>query len=339
MSGVAMPSTPEMGEAAPGTPPLKRQKMEDNSQAMVEIDKVLDQLVKLKSRPPTGQACYLPLETVQLLCDKALSIFSEQDMLLDLEAPLNLCGDIHGQFHDLLRIFENGGYPPTSNYLFLGDYVDRGKKSLETVCLLFAYKIKYPENFFLLRGNHESPSICRIYGFYDECKQRYSVKLWKTFCDVFNYLPACAVIDERVICMHGGLSSHMMEMGARVKDLVLAIDRPADIPDSGFLCDLLWSDPHQEVVGFGVNDRGVSVSFGTDVVRQFLQKEDMDLVVRAHQVVEDGYEFFADRQLVTIFSAPNYCGEFDNAAAVLTIDENLVCSFQVLKPEQQPAFG
>jgi len=337
--GLATPNTPDLtGEAAPGTPPLKRQKLEENGDSEIDIDKILDMLVKLKNRPPSGQSCYLPLETVHLICDRALHIFSEQEMLLELEAPLNLCGDIHGQFHDLLRIFENGGYPPSSNYLFLGDYVDRGKKSLETVCLLFAYKIKYPENFFLLRGNHESPSICRIYGFYDECKQRYNVKLWKTFCDVFNFLPACAIIDDRVICMHGGLSQQMLDQSARVRDMVLQIDRPADIPDQGFLCDLLWSDPHPEVMGFGNNDRGVSVSFGTDIVNQFLRKEDMDLVVRAHQVVEDGYEFFAERQLVTIFSAPNYCGEFDNAAAVLTIDENLVCSFQVLKPET-PQYG
>jgi len=325
-----------MTDGAPGTPPMKRQKVEENGNAeAIDVDSILDALVKLKKRPPSGQTCWLPVETVNTICERSLHIFSEQDMCLELEAPLNLCGDIHGQFHDLLRIFENGGYPPASNYLFLGDYVDRGKRSLETVLLLFLYKIKYPENFFLLRGNHESPSICRIYGFYDECKQRYNVKLWKTFCDVFNYLPVCAVIDDRVICMHGGLSHMMLDSSIRVRDVVQNIQRPADIPDQGLLCDLLWSDPHQEVQGFGANDRGVSVSFGQDVVRQFLQKEDMDLVVRAHQVVEDGYEFFGDRKLVTIFSAPNYCGEFDNAAAVLTIDENLVCSFQVLKPENQ----
>merc|ERR1719235_2634484 len=132
-----------------------------------------------------------------------------QDMILDLEVPLKLCGDIHGQYHDLLRIFDHAGFPPKANYLFLGDYVDRGKKSLETVFLLFAYKIKYPENFFLLRGNHESPSICRIYGFYDECKRRpqhrsttrrYNLKTWKTFIDVFNTLPVCARIEDKVIC-------------------------------------------------------------------------------------------------------------------------------------------
>jgi len=319
------------GVPAPGTPPLKRRRSEEHC-ADLDIDSILDKLLAVRKRHPSGQIVQLGADIVQSLCARAKEVFTDQPMLLELEAPLSLCGDVHGQYHDLLRIFEHSGFPPQANYLFLGDYVDRGKRSLETVCLLFAYKIKYPENFFLLRGNHESPSICRIYGFYDECKQRYSVKLWKTFCDVFNCLPACAIIDDKVICMHGGLSQEMMRPDADVRRMVSSIGRPADIPDSGFLCDLLWSDP-AETVGFGANDRGVSVSFGPDVVQAFLRKEDLDLVVRAHQVVEDGYEFFADRGLVTVFSAPNYCGEFDNAAAVLSIDENLVCSFQVLKPE------
>jgi len=319
-----------MGDAMPGTPPLKRRRTDENG-AEVDIDVVLDKILAVRKRHPAGQIVQLPSETVNFLCDRARDIFMEQAMLIELEAPLSLCGDVHGQFHDLLRIFDHGGYPPHANYLFLGDYVDRGKKSLETICLMFAYKIKYPENFFLLRGNHESPSICRIYGFYDECKQRYSVKLWKTFCDVFNCLPPCAIIDDKVICMHGGLSQDMLAPDADVRKMVMSIARPADIPDSGFLCDLLWSDP-AETVGFAANERGVSVSFGPDIVHAFLRKEELDLVVRAHQVVEDGYEFFADRGLVTIFSAPNYCGEFDNAASVLSIDENLLCSFQVLKP-------
>jgi len=321
----------DAGVPAPGTPPLKRRRSEENS-GDFDVDSILDRLLSVRKRHPSGQIVTLPLDVVMAICGRAREVFMEQPMLLELEAPLSLCGDVHGQYHDLLRIFEHGGFPPQANYLFLGDYVDRGKRSLETVCLLFAYKLKYPENFFLLRGNHESPSICRIYGFYDECKQRYSVKLWKTFCDVFNCLPACAIIDDKVICMHGGLSQEMMRPEADTRRMVSSISRPADIPDAGFLCDLLWSDP-AEGVGFGANDRGVSVSFGPDVVHGFLRKEELDLVVRAHQVVEDGYEFFADRGLVTVFSAPNYCGEFDNAAAVLSIDEGLVCSFQVLKPE------
>jgi len=260
----------------------------------------------------------------------------EQPMCLQLDAPLNLCGDIHGQYHDLLRIFDHAGFPPSANYLFLGDYVDRGKRSLESVCLLFAYKIRYPENFFLLRGNHESPSICRIYGFYDECKSRYAVKMWKTFCDVFNTLPACAYVSDRVICMHGGISQDMI--GQDVKSMIEMCQRPADIPDAGLLCDLLWSDP-SETMGWGANDRGVSVSFGPDCVSEVLNQEGLDLIARAHQVVEDGYEFSCGRQLVTIFSAPNYCGEFDNAAAVLIIDEELHCKFLVLKPQQDGMTG
>ena len=129
-----------------------------------------------------------------------------------------------------------------ANYLFLGDYVDRGKQSLEVVCLLFAYKIKYPENFFILRGNHECAGINRIYGFYDECRRRYSVKLWKAFCNTFNCLPCCAVIDDKIICMHGGLSPELSQM-----EQVANIARPCDVPDTGLLCDILWADPDPSI--------------------------------------------------------------------------------------------
>lgn len=208
--------------------------------------------------------------------------------------------------------------------------MDRGKQSLETICLLLAYKIKYPENFFILRGNHECASINRIYGFYDECKRRYNIKLWKTFTDTFNCLPVAAIIDEKILCMHGGLSPELQNM-----EQIKRIMRPTDIPDTGLLCDLLWADPDKDIVGWGENDRGVSFTFGEDVVAQFLRRHDLDLVCRAHQVVEDGYEFFARRQLVTIFSAPNYCGEFDNAGAMMSVDETLMCSFQILKPAEK----
>lgn len=271
-----------------------------------------------------------------------------------------VAGDIHGQYGDLLRLFEYGGFPPEANYLFLGDYVDRGKQSLETICLLLAYKIKYPENFFLLRGNHECASINRIYGFYDECKRRFNVRLWKVFTDCFNCLPVAALIDDKILCMHGGLSPDLTNL-----DQIRNLPRPTDIPDSGLLCDLLWSDPSREIKGWGMNDRGVSYTFGPDKVAEFLMQHDMDLVCRAHQVllylfvpffslkklfcnsvilslleqvVEDGYEFFADRQLVTIFSAPNYCGEFDNAGAMMSVDESLMCSFQILKPTDRKRF-
>jgi len=250
-----------------------------------------------------------------------------QSTLLELEAPIKICGDTHGQYYDLLRLFEYGGFPPESNYLFLGDYVDRGKQSLETICLLLAFKIKFPENFFLLRGNHECASINRIYGFYDECKRRYSIKLWRTFTDTFNCLPVAAILDEKIFCIHGGLSPELQTM-----DQIRKIMRPTDVPDSGLICDLLWSDPEEGISGWGENDRGVSFTFGSDIAEKFLRKHDLDLICRAHQVVEDGYQFFAKRQLITIFSAPNYCGEFDNSGAMMSVDDTLMCSFQILKP-------
>jgi serine/threonine-protein phosphatase PP1 catalytic subunit len=247
-------------------------------------------------------------------------------MLLELEAPLKMCGDIHGQFQDLLRLFDFAGPPPRSNYLFLGDYVDRGKQQIETIVLLLSYKLKYPENFFLLRGNHESESISRIYGFFDECKRRYRPRLWRCFVDVFNCMPCSALVDEKILCMHGGLSPELTHL-SQIRNL----SRPCDLPDEGLLCDLLWADPEKDIKGWAESDRGISYVFGADVVTKSLAKLDLDLVVRAHQVVEDGYEFFAKRSLITLFSAPNY-GGMDNSAGILEVDENLTIGFKVLKP-------
>ncbi|XP_062167716.1 serine/threonine-protein phosphatase PP1 isozyme 2-like [Alnus glutinosa] len=297
------------------------------------LDGIINRLLEVRGRP--GKQVQLSEAEIRQLCAISKNIFLRQPNLLELEAPIKICGDIHGQYSDLLRLFEYGGLPPRSNYLFLGDYVDRGKQSLETICLLLAYKIKYPENFFLLRGNHECASVNRIYGFYDECKRRFNVRVWKIFTDCFNCLPVAALIDEKIFCMHGGLSPDLHNL-----DEIRNIQRPCDVPDTGLLCDLLWSDPSKDIRGWGINERGVSYTFGADRVAEFIQKHDIDLICRAHQVVEDGYEFFANRQLVTIFSAPNYCGEFDNAGAMMTIDETLMCSFQILKPsDKKPKFS
>ncbi|EDN97699.1 serine/threonine protein phosphatase PP1 [Sclerotinia sclerotiorum 1980 UF-70] len=255
----------------------------------VDLDSIIDRLLEVRGSRPGKQVQLLEQE-IRYLCTKAREIFISQPILLELEAPIKICGDIHGQYYDLLRLFEYGGFPPEANYLFLGDYVDRGKQSLETICLLLAYKIKYPENFFILR----------------------------------------AIIDEKIFTMHGGLSPDLNSM-----EQIRRVMRPTDIPDCGLLCDLLWSDPDKDITGWSENDRGVSFTFGPDVVSRFLQKHDMDLICRAHQVVEDGYEFFSKRQLVTLFSAPNYCGEFDNAGAMMSVDESLLCSFQILKPAEK----
>jgi serine/threonine-protein phosphatase PP1 catalytic subunit len=292
----------------------------------MNVDSLIEKLLSVRGNKP-GKQVDLKEEEIKFLIDKSLPIIKEQKMLVELEAPLHVCGDIHGQYYDLLRIFEHCGYPGEYNYLFLGDYVDRGKQSLETVCLLLCYKIKFPEKVTLLRGNHESSVTNRIYGFYDECKRRYNVRIWRSFTDLFNWLPVAAIIDEKILCMHGGLSPELKNL-----QNITDISRPTDIPDTGLLCDLLWSDPDKDCVEYDENDRGVSVIFGEKIVQDFNKKNDLDLIIRAHQVVDEGYEFFAQRQLITIFSAPNYCGEFDNSAGIMIIDESLTCSLKVLRP-------
>ncbi|MEN2495736.1 MAG: Serine/threonine-protein phosphatase PP1-gamma catalytic subunit [Marteilia pararefringens] len=246
-----------------------------------------------------------------------------QPLILRLAAGIKILGDIHGQYIDLLRWFELFENDP-ENTLFLGDYVDRGRNSIETMCLLLAYKLKYPLTFFILRGNHETASINRLYGFFDEVKRRYNIKLYKHFTELFKTLPVAAIIDSKIFCCHGGLPRDLNFL-----ETVPKVVRPFEVYQDGPICDLLWADPAKKN-GFLENDRGVSYTFGPDVFDQFLKHYDFDLMVRAHQVCEDGYEFFNTQSGVTIFSAPNYCGEFDNAGAALVVTENLECSFRIL---------
>eukprot|EP00118_Oscarella_pearsei_P006042 m.27604 g.27604 ORF g.27604 m.27604 type:complete len:320 (+) comp30203_c0_seq1:66-1025(+) len=252
------------------------------SVTMVElnVDSVIEKLLAVRATP--GKQVNLPEPVVRQLCQVSRQIFLDQPMLLEIAAPVNIVGDLHGQYEDFLRQLDKVGYPPDENYLFLGDYVDRGKRSLETICLAMAYKIKYPENFFLLRGNHECASINRVYGFYDEIKRRYNIKLWKTFTDCFNCMPIVAIVEDTIFCMHGGLSPDLVDL-----DQIRELERPMDIPGTGLVCDLLWSDPDEDITGWGENDRGVSCCFGRDVVKEFLERHNFSLIVRAHQVLTE----------------------------------------------------
>ena len=262
------------------------------------------------------------------IIDKAYDILKNEDSMLKISAPLYICGDIHGQYYDLLRVFDILKYPPKSKFLFLGDYVDRGKQSLECLLLLLCLKIRYPSSIFLLRGNHESEALNKIYGFYDECKRRISIKCFKKITNLFNVLPITALIDENILCMHGGLSKDLTKIEQLNK-----IVRPTEIPDDGLLCDLVWSDPSDVLSdNFGENERNVSVTFSKNVVEEFTKNNDLDLICRAHQVVEEGFQFFAGMKLVTIFTAPNYMGEFDNNGGILEVGEDLLCKIHVLKP-------
>ena len=290
------------------------------------VEKMLNKLLSAKTAKPRTLINF-DLSDIEKLCYLAREVFLQQPMLVETTAPLVICGDTHGQFYDLLKIFEVCGFPPNKRYLFLGDYVDRADQSIETICLLLCYKIKFPTDFYLLRGNHEDSSINRIYGFYDECKRRYTPRLWKTFAGVFNCMPVSALVEQQILCMHGGISPELYDL-----QQINKLERPSSTPDYGLMCDLMWADPDVDVTGWAESDRGVSFVFGYQVIKEFNKQFDLSLIVRGHQVVEDGYEFHANRNLVTVFSAPNYCGEFDNAGGIMTIDKEMVCSFKIIKP-------
>ncbi|KAI0275085.1 Metallo-dependent phosphatase-like protein [Gloeopeniophorella convolvens] len=297
-----------------------------------DVDDMIQRLLDVGYTGKVSKSLCLKNPEIVAICQAAREVFLSQPTLIELSPPVKIVGDVHGQYSDLIRLFEMCGFPPAANYLFLGDYVDRGKQSLETFLLLLCYKIKYPENFFLLRGNHECANVTRVYGFYDECKRRCNIKTWKTFVDVFNCLPIAAIVASKIFCVHGGLSPSLQSM-----EDIKALQRPTDVPDYGLLNDLLWSDPSDTALDWEDNERGVSFCFGKAIINEFLVRYDMDLICRAHMVVEDGYEFWNDRTLVTVFSAPNYCGEFDNYGACMSVSEDLLCAFELLKPLDGPA--
>jgi serine/threonine-protein phosphatase PP1 catalytic subunit len=220
--------------------------MEKKSGTRSKVLNIDDIIIRL-TETPFGQdkPCAIKEGEVEGICSMAKNIMLEQPVLLELEAPVQICGDIHGQFADLLNVFRIFGSPEKKNYLFLGDYVDRGKQSLECILLLLAYKIRYPQTFFLLRGNHESTELNKLYGFFDECKRRLSLRAWKVITDTFNCLPIAAVVGERIFCVHGGLSPQMKTLNS-----LNAIRRPMEILDNKMVSDLLWSDPKTTIEGW-----------------------------------------------------------------------------------------
>ena len=302
-----------------------------------EIEEMYDRISRLKEKlidSRKGEFCSnvkLSEREVISVIDKVYPIIEKEESMIELEPPLYICGDIHGQFYDLLRVFEILKYPPESKFLFLGDYVDRGKRSLECILLLLCLKIKYPSRIFLLRGNHESANINRMYGFYDECKRKVSLRIYKKFCNLFNILPITALVGEKILCMHGGLAYDLKNI-----DQLKTIKRPTEIPEAGLLCDLVWSDPDESLYfDFCTNkERGISVCFSKKKVEEFTKENDLDLICRAHQVVEEGFQFFANMKLITVFTAPNYMEEFDNNGGILEVNEDMICSLHVLKPDK-----
>lgn len=269
----------------------------------------------------------LPEENVKALCEKAKEILVQEINVQPVRCPVTVCGDIHGQFQDLLELFKIGGNSPDTNYLFMGDYVDRGYHSVETVTLLVALKVRYRDRITILRGNHESRQITQVYGFYDECLRKYgNADVWKYFTDLFDYLPLTGLVEGKIFCLHGGLSPTLDTL-----DHIRGLDRVQEVPHEGPMCDLLWSDPDDRG-GWGISPRGAGYTFGQDISEQFNHTNGLDLISRAHQLVMEGYNWSHDQNVVTVFSAPNYCYRCGNLAAIMEVSEGMAKSFQKFEP-------
>ncbi|PAA85325.1 hypothetical protein BOX15_Mlig013788g1 [Macrostomum lignano] len=280
-----------------------------------ELDQWIEQLYECKQ---------LTENQVKTLCEKAKEILAKESNVQPVSCPVTVCGDVHGQFHDLTELFRIGGRCPDTNYLFMGDYVDRGYHSVETVTLLVALKVRFRDRITILRGNHESRQITQVYGFYDECLRKYgNANVWKYFTDLFDYLPLTALVEDSIFCLHGGLSPSIDTL-----DHVRALDRIQEVPHEGPMCDLLWSDPDDRC-GWGISPRGAGYTFSQDISETFNHSNNLTLVSRAHQLVMEGYNWCHEKNVVTIFSAPNYCYRCGNQAAIMELDDALKYSFAV----------
>ncbi|TIC07361.1 Metallo-dependent phosphatase [Wallemia mellicola] len=287
---------------------------------------------------------YLAESQIKMLCDVVLGLLVEESNIQPVSSPVTVCGDIHGQFWDLLELLRVGGDCRDTNYIFMGDFVDRGHQSLESFTLLMALKARYPDRITLLRGNHESRQITQVYGFYvlteslDECQQKYgNASVWKACCQVFDYLNLAAakwpkIVDGKILCVHGGLSPDV-----RTLDQIRVIARAQEIPHDGPFCDLMWSDP-DDVEHWSISPRGAGWLFGSKVTKEFNHINGLDMIARAHQLIQEGLYvssivadilltrlskfMFPDNDLVTVWSAPNYCYRCGNVASVLKVKEN-----------------
>eukprot|EP01065_Artemidia_motanka_P022227 TRINITY_DN2644_c1_g1_i2.p1 TRINITY_DN2644_c1_g1~~TRINITY_DN2644_c1_g1_i2.p1 ORF type:complete len:347 (+),score=114.29 TRINITY_DN2644_c1_g1_i2:119-1042(+) len=293
--------------------------------SITDLDRQIEQLKRCE---------IIKEQEVKEVCLKAKEIFLQEPNVQPVAAPVTIVGDIHGQFYDLLELIRVGGEVPDTNYLFMGDYVDRGFYSVETLLVLIALKVRYPDRVQIIRGNHESRQITQVYGFYDECLRKYgSVNVWRYCTDVFDHIPLSAVVDGKVFTVHGGLSPSINTL-----DQVRKIDRKQEVPHDGPMCDLLWSDP-EDIEGWGLSPRGAGYLFGGDVVQQFNQQNGLDLIARSHQLVMEGFKSMFSDMLVTVWSAPNYCYRCGNVASILELDEHLERHYKIFEAAPQETRG
>ncbi|KAI8058202.1 serine/threonine protein phosphatase 2B catalytic subunit [Syncephalis plumigaleata] len=301
--------------------------LEDGTQVSTKsriVEAFLKQHLQREGRITEEQALFIII--------KGSEILRSEPNLLDVDAPVTVCGDVHGQFYDLLKLFEVGGNPESTRYLFLGDYVDRGYFSIECVLYLWALKIWYPDTVFLLRGNHECRHLTEYFTFKLECQHKYSDEVYEACIESFCCLPLAAVMNKQFLCVHGGLSPELNTL-----DDLRTIDRFREPPTHGIMCDLLWADPLEE---FGEEQngeffvhnhvRGCSYFFSYHAACAFLDHNNLLSIIRAHEAQDAGYRMYKRTQttcfpaVMTIFSAPNYLDVYNNKAAVLKYENNVM---------------
>lgn len=256
----------------------------------------------------------VPEEHLVPLLIKLMEILYDENNVLELTSPITICGDIHGQLYDLFQLFTAaaGDDIGSQKFLFMGDYVDRGRFSIETFAYLASLKIKYPGQFYFLRGNHECRQVNQMYGFYNETQVVYGhAGVWSLCNDLFDLLPMAALIDGKVFSVHGGLSPKI-----NLIESISILKRQTELPSNGPLCDLCWSDP-EEIDTWRKNQRGAGWLFGKSQVEKFCYNNKLDLITRSHQLAMEGYKWFFDNLLITVWSAPNYMYRSNNKACVL----------------------
>ncbi|KAI1130895.1 serine/threonine-protein phosphatase 2B catalytic subunit [Nemania abortiva] len=259
-------------------------------------------------------------------------LLRQEPNLLEMDAPITVCGDVHGQYYDLMKLFEVGGDPSETRYLFLGDYVDRGYFSIECVLYLWSLKIHYPQTLWLLRGNHECRHLTDYFTFKLECKHKYSEAIYEACMDSFCSLPLAAVMNKQFLCIHGGLSPELHTL-----DDLRNIDRFREPPTQGLMCDILWADPLEDFGQEKSNEyfmhnhvRGCSYFFSYHAACNFLEKNNLLSIIRAHEAQDAGYRMYRKTRttgfpsVMTIFSAPNYLDVYNNKAAVLKYENNVM---------------
>lgn len=270
-----------------------------------------------------------PKDTVIKLCEKAIELLTKLPNSVSINPPVTVCGDIHGQFFDLLEIFEISGQCPDTNYIFLGDYVNKGYLSVETFLLLITLNIRYPNKITLLRGGHEDIEMSKAHGFYDEVIRKYDdVIIWKKFNEVFDVLPLTAVIGGRIFCVHGGLSPIVKTI-----DRLQNLYRKKPISCMDIINDLMWSEP-ENVQGFHRATHGPGYYFGENDVDEFNRINKVNLILRSSQLALDGYREWFNGKLFTVWSAPNYCYRPRNDAAIVEVDQ--YCKIKLKIFEEAP---